>query len=104
MVLESDNSEWRPKRSPPSPRAGRIEDPLLLGGDNGSSPTGPFLVERRIASTARTSPVLFHPPFSVFKIGHIGLLLRQANFAILDAINPSENAETFASNLPGCAL
>ena len=98
MVLESDSKECIPKTKPPKPRPANKLEPAGL--PMVSSPplfSVVCLVERKIAISARNSPVLFQPPFWACIMGQIGLLVREANFVRLEASKPILQANTCAS-------
>ena len=101
MVLESDNSECIPKNRPANPKLARAEDPLGFSGKSEAPVPIIRLVDRSMASNARRRPNLFHPPFSACIIGHMGLLVQKANFAMLDAIKPMLNDDTLFARRAG---
>lgn len=69
----------------------------MVGPDDGTYPPLTDLEVLRYASIARARPVLFHPPFGPCIMGQIGLLVKNAYFAILDASKPMLKAEILPS-------
>ena len=97
-MLESESSECMQKKRPARPRPVNPGEPLVGPGAGRSAPE--LAVERPALKTARTAtarPNLFQPPFGPCIMGHIGLFVQNANLAMLEAINPRQNAEIRAS-------
>ena len=103
-MLESESSECMAKKRPPRPRPAKYGEPFRPCAAKTGSPllVVTLLVDLKTANTATTKPVLFQPPFSACNIGHIGLLVWLANFAMLESIKPVPQASTRASSRAGC--
>src|SRR5256885_1078718 len=99
MVLESDRRECIAKKSPPSPSPAKAAEPFRPFDRRWSLPCVLMCrVDRQTASTARAKPSLFQPPFPGCRIGQIGLLVRLANFAMLESVRPTLQASTRVCN------
>jgi hypothetical protein len=102
-VLESDRRECIENKTPARPKLAKIEKPFVNGP--GAARSVPVLavdlVEMRMATSATPRPVLFQPPFASCMMGQMGLLVQNANFAILEAITPIEKADMRASRRRG---
>ena len=91
-----------PKKRPESPKEDSTQEPAGL---EGSKKESGFPEDCRVARTAeinpRMSPVLCQPPLLAGTTGQTGLFDWNANFAILDARRPRENAAMRFSSREG---